>query len=246
MKKLNRLNAIVTVILVLAVIFQTGLSSVAAPIKTPRLEISQKFKMSGADASEDDVICEYTLKGVDGTEPLPDGSSGSYTFSVKGNGSFGMDILVPADSDTGSTSIRYTKAGVYEYTLERTGASGASAERMSEYKLDDSKYTVRMYIVYDDTTVTLGCIEVIDEKGNKPDSICYVHEKPAEEDSTQEEITTEGSTPPADSSVPAKETKVTKKPLTGDEIALVAILSVLGLSFVGIIVVLIIKKRKAK
>ena len=174
---------------------------------------------------------------MNGTEPLPDGSSGSYTFSVKGNGSFGMDILVPADSDTGSTSIRYTKAGVYEYTLERTGASGASAERMSEYKLDDSKYTVRMYIVYDDTTVTLGCIEVIDEKGNKPDSICYVHEKPAEEDSTQEEITTEGSTPPA---------KVTKKPLTGDEIALVAILSVLGLSFVGIIVVLIIKKRKAK
>lgn len=252
MKKLNRLNVAIVMILILTVILQSSFGTRAATSKTPRLEVSQKFQSQGKDVNEDNVICEYKLTGVDGTEPLPNGSSGSYTFAIKGNGKFGMDILVPTDSGSGSTAIKYTKAGVYEYTLERTSASGISESELANYKLDNSKYTIRVYIVYDNTDLTFGCIEVVDKNGNKPDEICYIHGVPFDE-STGDEITTESPSvsPPADSqksgqSDPAKSATVKEKPLTGDEIALLAIVSILGLSVLGIIIILILKRRKDK
>jgi hypothetical protein len=155
-----------------------------------------------------------------------------------------MDILVPTDSGSGSTAIKYTKAGVYEYTLERTSASGISESELANYKLDNSKYTIRVYIVYDNTDLTFGCIEVVDKNGNKPDEICYIHGVPFDE-STGDEITTESPSvsPPADSQ---KSATVKEKPLTGDEIALLAIVSILGLSVLGIIIILILKRRKDK
>ena len=243
MKKMNRSFILLTLIFVLLCTIYPCLEARADVINVPKLSISQIFEYSGKEYQDNELVCSYELKGKNGNEPLPEGYSGSFGFTLNGTDNLELNILLGDEASKGKYDIRYTALGIYEYKLKQERGSG-SGDVTRDYKLDTTEYTVRVYIINGDDGISFGCIEVVDGNGEKPSQVEFQNEY----------IGNKFNEPPSDKNKAPDATvknpfgdgeKSIDGPLTGDEIALITILVLMGAALVGGIVVVIIKKKTA-
>ena len=138
----------------------------AKAITEPHIEISQIISIDGTPKNDYNDTFKYTLKSIEGTAPLPGGSTGEYTFNLTGNTNIIFDIYVTAPPENPKeTDIYYTHAGVYKYKL--------TEEKLSEddeFICENEEYIINVYIENGPDGLKFGCVEVLDKNGNKPSS----------------------------------------------------------------------------
>ncbi len=155
----------------------TGLESFAADdaetVETfPDLTVEQSFLISGQrpDESEMDLTCEYILKGKEGSEPLPDGESGEYKFSLTKDDKIIITPVGEGETVDADHKIVFPHAGVFEYTI-----TPVHKDAKKSYTYDESEYTVRFYVENTETGGLLIKVVFEASDGTKPASISYRH-----------------------------------------------------------------------
>lgn len=166
--KAHPLKGVIAALAAAALLLLAGLPVHAASGST--FSIRQTFNVTGEAPKDLNKTGTYTLTAIDGA-PLPgDQTGGSMTITLNGDQEKAYNLTVNA-AKADSSSINYTHAGVYTYTVTPTTKAANS-----RYTLDTRTYTVRVYIANTtDGGLNVERVICIDPSNEKSDGVVYHH-----------------------------------------------------------------------
>lgn len=136
-----------------------------------QIEIRQTFTTKGIVPDDVTGTFDYELTAV-GDAPLPAGAQGSYAFSITGDDSLVLPILLGSNFD--ANALVFTHAGQFEYDITCTSIGD---DRLA---VDSGSYHISVIIINDDTAPDKLAVDKIVVQDNndpehKPDVITYEH-----------------------------------------------------------------------
>lgn len=166
--KAHPLKGVIAALAAAVLLLIAGLPVHAASGST--FSIRQTFNVTGEAPKNLDKTGTYTLTAIDGA-PLPGGQTGgSMTITLNGDQEKDYNLTVNAAS-ADSSSINFTTAGVYTYTVTPTTKAANS-----RYTLDTRAYTVRIYVANTaNGGLTVEKVICIDPNNEKSDGVVYHH-----------------------------------------------------------------------